>query len=152
MSNLPTNYVDDVLNTEVNTRRRFNMINNGDGTVSFEDVTDYTQEGSPFGASDVNLANTAINNLKNKYDFLTGGFLLEHVPVNLASQTYSYSDARITADSLAMVFFENAVADAVYSANVTANTTSGAIVFTSQNPSNTTLYCDIYVIAEDTEE
>ena len=51
---LKTDYLDDILNAEVNTRRKYNMIQNGDGTVSFEDVTVYSQEGSTFGAADIN--------------------------------------------------------------------------------------------------
>ena len=58
---LPTNYKDDVLNADVNTLRKYRMINNPDGTVSFEDVTDYTTRGSEFGSNDVNQQNRAIN-------------------------------------------------------------------------------------------
>lgn len=152
MANLPTNYTDDILDVSVNTRRKFNMIQNQDGTVSFEDVTVYTNEGSNYGASNINASNREINKLNNKYDFLTGGFLLKDVPVNLSTKTYTYSDERITADSLAMVFFDPSVADAVFDAIVVANTEDGGIVFTSDNASNTTLTCDIYVVAEDTEE
>ena len=61
MSNLPTNYVDDVLNADVNTQRKYQMIQNGDGTVSFVDVTDYSTTGSTIGASQINAQNTAIN-------------------------------------------------------------------------------------------
>ena len=42
------------------------MINNPDETVSFEDETDYTQEGSEFGAGQVNQTNGAINNIYNE--------------------------------------------------------------------------------------
>ena len=63
MSTLPTNYVDAVLNAEVNTRRRFNLIDNGDGTVSLEDVTDYTRVGSNYGAQDINNQNAEINQI-----------------------------------------------------------------------------------------
>lgn len=86
MANLPTNYTDDILDVSVNTRRKFNMIQNQDGTVSFEDVTVYTNEGSNYGASNINASNREINKLNNKYDFLTGGFLLKDVPVNLSTR------------------------------------------------------------------
>ena len=46
----------------MNGKRRFNMIQNSDGTVSFEDVTDYTQVGSTFGAAQINATNEAVNN------------------------------------------------------------------------------------------
>lgn len=63
MSTLPTNYVDAVLNADVNTKRKYNMITNSDGTVSFEDVTDYTTEGDDYGAADINEQNGKINEL-----------------------------------------------------------------------------------------
>lgn len=67
--NLKTTYKDDVLDTTVNTQRKFKMIQNEDGTVSFEDVTIYSQEGDSFGALDINATNEAIcevnNNLAN---------------------------------------------------------------------------------------
>lgn len=37
---LKTNYKEDVLAAS-NTKRKYNMITNDDGTVSFEDVTEY---------------------------------------------------------------------------------------------------------------
>lgn len=65
MAVLKTNYVDDVLDTSVNEKRKYNMIQNADGTVSFDDVTTYTQNGDSFGAKDVNDTNTAVNELNN---------------------------------------------------------------------------------------
>ncbi len=61
-ANLPVNFKDDVLASAMNGKRRYNMIQNSDGTVSFEDVTDYTQVGSTFGAAQINATNEAINN------------------------------------------------------------------------------------------
>ena len=56
--NLPTNYTDAVWTGN----RKFEMIDNGDNTVSFEDVTQYTQyQNSFFGATDANKMNNAIN-------------------------------------------------------------------------------------------
>lgn len=63
MANLKTNYKDDVLDTSKNEKRKFRMIQNEDGTVSFEDVTEYTQIGDTFGAADVNMTNEEINAL-----------------------------------------------------------------------------------------
>lgn len=62
---LKTDYVDDVLNTNVNTNRKFRMINNGDGTVSFEDVTEYLVEGDGYGKNQINEQNEAINEINN---------------------------------------------------------------------------------------
>lgn len=42
--------------------RKYRKVDNGDGTVSFRDVTDYTvKEDSFFGADDVNAINEAVN-------------------------------------------------------------------------------------------
>lgn len=68
MADLKTNYKDDVLNTEVNERRKYQMIQNDDGTVSFVDVTDYSQVGDSFGAVDINATNEKCNELNNSLD------------------------------------------------------------------------------------
>ena len=54
MADLRTDYKDDLLDTSVNERRKYNMITNEDGTVSFEDVTVYSQVGDTFGAGILN--------------------------------------------------------------------------------------------------
>lgn len=61
---LKTDYKDDVLDTSKNTQRKYRMIQNVDGTVSFEDVTDYSLVGDSFGALDVNTINIAVNFIK----------------------------------------------------------------------------------------
>lgn len=61
MSTLKTNYKDDILDTSVNTQRKYRMVNNADGTISLEDVTVYTQNGDTFGASEVNQIHAAVN-------------------------------------------------------------------------------------------
>lgn len=65
MSDLKIDYKDDVLNTEVNERRKYQMIQNDDGTVSFVDVTDYSQVGDSFGAVDINATNEKCNEINN---------------------------------------------------------------------------------------
>lgn len=64
--NLKTTYKDDILDTTQNTKRKFHMIQNEDGTVSFEDVTDYSQIGDSFGAADVNAITEAINEVSEE--------------------------------------------------------------------------------------
>lgn len=59
---LPTNYKDDIMASSMAGKRRYNLIQNSDGTVSLEDVTNYTQVGSNFGAAQINQTNTAVNN------------------------------------------------------------------------------------------
>ena len=72
---LRTDYVDAVFEG----LRRYMLGDNGDGTVSFIDVTNYTvREGAFFGAKDANTINTAVNailaalnNGTNLYDVFT---------------------------------------------------------------------------------
>lgn len=58
---LPTNFKDDILASSMDGKRRYNLIQNDDGTYSLEDVTDYTQTGSDFGAGQINATNQAVN-------------------------------------------------------------------------------------------
>lgn len=70
MADLKTNYVDDVLDSNKNQFRKYQMIYNDDGTVSFVDVTTYTQNGDSFGAKDINDTNAAVNKLNSNLDNL----------------------------------------------------------------------------------
>ena len=59
-TNLPTNYTDAVWSG----LKRYLMVNNEDGTVSFQDVTVYSnKEHSFFGAKDANRMNEALNTI-----------------------------------------------------------------------------------------
>lgn len=68
MADLKTTYQDDVLDTSVNEKRKYNMIQNADGTVSFEDVTTYSQIGDSFGAADINSTNEKVNEVNNNLE------------------------------------------------------------------------------------
>ena len=48
---------------EGETLRKYQEISNGDGTISFRDVTSYQQEGDRFSASDINSTNVKVNEL-----------------------------------------------------------------------------------------
>lgn len=71
MAVLKTNYKDDVLDTSVNDKRKYRMVQNADGTISLTDATSYTQEGSTFGAADINATNQEVNTLNENL----GGFM-----------------------------------------------------------------------------
>lgn len=58
---LATDFKDDVMQEAMNGKRRYRMINNADGTVSFEDVTEYEQVGNSYGAGQINATNEAVN-------------------------------------------------------------------------------------------
>lgn len=64
---LKTDYKDDIPKTE---NRRYQMIHNDDGTVSFVDVTEYTQVGDTFGAGDINETNESVNSKVESTDIV----------------------------------------------------------------------------------
>lgn len=55
---LRTDYQDDIFSGN----RKYQMITNGDGTISLVDVTQYTQVGDVYGAAEINEQNDVINN------------------------------------------------------------------------------------------
>lgn len=63
---LPEDFKDDILAESMNGRRRYQMISNADGTVSFVDVTEYSQVGSNFGQAQINATNVAVNESADK--------------------------------------------------------------------------------------
>lgn len=85
MADLKTNYVDDVLDTSVNVKRKYRMIQNAGGTVSFDDVTTYTQNGDSFGAKDINDTNAAVNELNSN---LSTKLLYAFQPSDIANSDY----------------------------------------------------------------
>lgn len=64
-------------------RRKFRMENNSDGTVSLTDATSYTQEGTPFGANDVNAITKSVNALYQE--------TIVTIPANAWSNSAPYS-------------------------------------------------------------
>lgn len=63
---LPVNFKDDIMSEAMEGRRRYRMIQNSDGTVSFEDTTEYDQVGSQFGQGQINKTNQAVNESLDK--------------------------------------------------------------------------------------
>ena len=61
MADLKTDYKDDVLDVSVNEKRRWIITENGDGTVTIEDATTYSQTGDIFGSADLNAITLAVN-------------------------------------------------------------------------------------------
>lgn len=67
---LPTNFMDDILAPSAGGKRKFTITALGDGTYEIEDVTDYTQTGSDFGAGQMNATNQAVNESCDKADVI----------------------------------------------------------------------------------
>ena len=90
ISKLPTNYVDEV----VSGTRKYNMIENQDDTVSFEDQSTYTTEGSGFGASDINATNGTVNSVIDLAEANAGkASTLETTVVNILNGTTTVPSA-----------------------------------------------------------
>lgn len=66
---LRTDYKDDILDLTQNTQRKYRMITNADGTVSFEDVTVYSQVGDSFGAFELNQIANVVNEGSGNIDY-----------------------------------------------------------------------------------
>lgn len=61
MSKLQTNFKDDILDEEMNGKRRVKLTPLSDGTYIIEDVTKYTQTGSEYGQKEINQLNETVN-------------------------------------------------------------------------------------------
>lgn len=59
---LRTDFKDSVLK-DTTGNKKYKMMNNSDNTVSLTDVTEYSQEGSPYGAKEVNEEREVINSV-----------------------------------------------------------------------------------------
>lgn len=99
---LPTNYTDAVWDG----LKKYTEVNNSDGTVSFRDVTTYTnKENSFFGSKEANRMNEALNYIMSKLE--NGTNLYEEFTTYFATQK---------------TLFENKASDVVNSVKNVANT------------------------------
>lgn len=107
---LPTNFKDDILSSSMGGKKKYRIIDNGDGTYSLEDVTKYTQTGSDFGAGQINATNQAVNEscdkanviddlddlIANQADgMIAGAKAVAALHANLAEKVYSRTDLLI---------------------------------------------------------
>ena len=83
--------------------RKYRMVQNDNGTVSFEDVTEYTQEGDSFGAKDINDTNTEV---EKKFDSS------DVVDPMVTTQAGFAADAKATGDALKS---QNSKIDSIWS-------------------------------------
>lgn len=65
---LKTDYKDDVLDVEKNTKRKYKTSYDSMGLLSLDDVTEYTQVGDSFGAKELNETNKKINDFHNELE------------------------------------------------------------------------------------
>ena len=81
---LPTNYVDAVWDGN----RKYQMIQNQDSTVSFTDETDYSVEGTFFGANDINRTNSQVNGLSVAKTIAIGASVWSSTPSTVDGNSY----------------------------------------------------------------
>lgn len=60
---LSVDFKDDIINKDLNELRQYRMVQNPNGTVSFEDVTEYMQIGSQYGMKEVVETNDTVNKI-----------------------------------------------------------------------------------------
>lgn len=63
MNTLKTDYKNDIFTG----MRKYNKIDNTDGTLSLEDVTQYQQNGDIYAAADINATNQAVNDFYTEF-------------------------------------------------------------------------------------
>lgn len=107
---LKTDYKDDILDTSVNTKRKYRQIDNEDGTFSLEDETVYKQEGSSFGANDINSVTETVNSISDD--------LADTVPYNLIP--FPYYESSHTDNGIDWVVNEDGSVTANGTASITA--------------------------------
>ena len=71
MADLKTDYVNDVLDTDVNTERTYNIVDSQGNIIyanaRIRETTAFTTEGDTYGAPEINEQNTFINGLKTSF-------------------------------------------------------------------------------------
>ena len=135
INKLPVNFQDDIIDTSVTDKRRYNFIENSDGTKSLEDVTTYLQIGTDYGAKEINAQNQAINDLidsnSNVVKAVEQDFVLQKRTLSFIGTTCNIEDSRITKDSLADVYFTSETIYAAEKADISVETVDGAVIISS---------------------
>lgn len=143
ITKLPVNFKDDVIDTSVSDKRRYNILDNADGTKSLEDVTTYTQIGSNFGAEQINQTNGKVNEL---IDAIPNEFLLANQAVlTFTNKVASISDEKITADSLADVYFTSDTILSAEKAVISVETYAGRVDLKAERQPEDVIKASIFI-------
>ena len=76
-------------------------------------------------------------------DELDKTFILSNQTLTFSNLVATITDARVTASTYAMVYFNNATLQAAANAGVVVDTSTGTITFTASRVPSTSLVCDI---------
>ncbi len=95
--------------------RKYRMITNADGTMSFEDVTPYDPVGDSFGAKDINDTNIAINRLDHvtEITLTAAGWTGSATPY---TQTVTVSGAAVDMEAITVSALVDGATEAVQKA------------------------------------
>ncbi len=158
---LPVDYVQDVIDTSVTDKRRYHMITNTDGTMSLDDVTTYLLKGSEFGADNINQTNGAVNEVIDALEDIKDGttpvtdntkvsldkdfVLINQQALTFINNVATVADERITADSLADVYFTGDTIDVAENANILVETYAGKVELTAGKTPEDTIKASIHI-------
>lgn len=82
----------------------------------------------------------ALNDITDELDKT---FILSNQTLTFSNLVATITDARVTASTYAMVYFNNATLQAAANAGVVVDTSTGTITFTASSVPSTSLVCDI---------
>lgn len=120
---LPTDYQDAVWNGN----RKYKMITNSDGTVSFEDVTEYSQkENSFFGADEANAMNAGMNELAENMESVATNAQLAKTSAETATSKATAAANSATAAANSQSSAASSASTATSKATAAANSQTAA--------------------------
>lgn len=165
---LPTNFKDDIINEAVNSKRRYMLEQNTDGTISLDDVTTYIQIGSYFGEEQFNQTNGTVNELIDKTTNFENGnspvknaenaskatvaesvandfILINQQALIFTNKICTIADSRITADSLADVYFTADSINIAENAVISVETYNGSLELVAGREPEGTVQASIHI-------
>lgn len=107
---------------------------NGDGKVDLADKAD-TLNGMEVTVDELNYLKGINSNIKEQLDKMVDtdkDFVLSNLTFSFSSKTCTINDERITADSLADVYFNSASIDKAIAANISVETYAGYVRLTAE--------------------
>lgn len=165
---LPTNFQDDILNTEVSDKRIYQVTEVSEGVIALEDVSTYVQVGSDFGSEQINATNTTVNDLIDKTANIEDGttvvknaetadtatvaesvendfILVNQQVLTFTNKICSIQDSRITANSLADVYFTADSINVAENAVISVETYNGEVELTAGREPEGTIRASIHI-------
>ena len=125
---LRVDYQDDILDSSVNTKRKYNIIENADGTKSLEDVSVYTQKGDSFGAVDVNKTNQAVLDLNSSLNTID-----YDNKISFTSEFNSNLNITIPSNGIVNIWYESS-SDGTSEVGITSDKRNNEYIYIESKP------------------